>query len=55
MIMETRIEEDIVNSDIIIWDCANLTIGHIMKYIPIMLKKSILFWYLRKKNYFLYI
>ncbi|XP_025262200.1 alpha-tocopherol transfer protein-like isoform X2 [Camponotus floridanus] len=39
MIMETRIEEDIVNSDVIIYDCTNLTFGHVLKYTPVAVKK----------------
>ncbi|XP_029670269.1 retinol-binding protein pinta-like [Formica exsecta] len=39
MIMETRIEEDIVNSDVFIYDCTNLTLGHILKYTLPVLKK----------------
>ncbi|XP_025269017.1 alpha-tocopherol transfer protein-like isoform X2 [Camponotus floridanus] len=39
MIMETRIEEDIVNSEIIICDCTNLTFGHVLKCTPVAVKK----------------
>lgn len=39
MIIDTRIEEDIVNSEVIIYDCTNLTFGHILKYTPVALKK----------------
>lgn len=39
MIMETRIEEDIVNSDVFIYDCTNLTLGHILRYTLPVLKK----------------
>lgn len=39
MIVETRIEEDTVNSDVIIYDCANVTFGHTLKFSPIILKK----------------
>ncbi|XP_029171652.1 retinol-binding protein pinta-like [Nylanderia fulva] len=40
MIFETRIEEDIVNCDVIIYDCSNLTVNHIIKYTPTILKKT---------------
>ncbi|XP_050445986.1 retinol-binding protein pinta-like isoform X3 [Cataglyphis hispanica] len=39
MIMDTRIEEDIVNSDVFILDFTNLTLGHILKHTPPILKK----------------
>ncbi|GAB1867374.1 Alpha-tocopherol transfer protein-like [Camponotus japonicus] len=39
MIIEMRIEEDTVNSDIIIFDCTNLTFDHILKFTPIVIKK----------------
>ncbi|CAL1676132.1 unnamed protein product [Lasius platythorax] len=39
MIIETRVEEDIVNSDVVIYDCANLTLNHIFKFTPSVLKR----------------
>lgn len=39
LIMDTRIEEDIVNSDVMIYDCANLTFNHVLKYTPVAVKK----------------
>jgi len=53
MIVETRIEEDIVNSDVIIWDCANLTLGHIIKYTPVIIKKIDAILVFKKKRLFL--
>ncbi|GAB1866003.1 Alpha-tocopherol transfer protein-like [Camponotus japonicus] len=39
MITETRIEEDIVNSDVLIYDCTNMTFSHVLKYTPVAVKK----------------
>ncbi|XP_070151922.1 alpha-tocopherol transfer protein-like [Polyergus mexicanus] len=39
MIIETRLEEYIVNSDVFIYNCTNLTLGHILKYTLPVLKK----------------
>jgi len=55
MIIEMRIEEDIVNSDIIIFDCTNLTFGHILKFTPIVIKKVDTILVFKKNDYFLYL
>lgn len=57
--MDTRIEEDIVNSDVMIYDCANLTFNHVLKYTPVAVKKLDLILVFKKKiisyMYILYI
>ncbi|XP_032669287.1 retinol-binding protein pinta-like [Odontomachus brunneus] len=39
MLMDVRTEEDMVNSDIAIWDCTNFTLAHVLKFTPNLLKK----------------
>lgn len=40
MILEMHIEENIHNSEVIIYDCSNLTFNHIIKFTPSVLKKA---------------
>nr|BAI94568.1 CRAL-TRIO domain containing protein [Diacamma sp. Okinawa-2006a] len=39
MLLDLRIDEDLVNSEIFIWDAADVTINHLVKYTPTVLKK----------------
>jgi len=39
MMVEVRIEEDIVTNNVIIWDCAGANINHLMMYTPTLMKK----------------
>lgn len=39
MILDILAEEDTVNSIVIVWDCKHLTLGHILKMTPSLLKR----------------
>lgn len=39
MIIEVRIEEDIVTNNILIWDVAGASIHHVKHYTPMVFKK----------------
>ncbi|XP_014480588.1 PREDICTED: alpha-tocopherol transfer protein-like [Dinoponera quadriceps] len=39
MMLDVRLKEDVMNSELVIWDCTNTTFGHILKFSPGLLKK----------------
>ncbi|EFN85308.1 hypothetical protein EAI_15992 [Harpegnathos saltator] len=39
MLTDVRLEEDMVNSDILIIDCIYLTLNHLLKYTPNLVRK----------------
>ncbi|XP_014475667.1 PREDICTED: alpha-tocopherol transfer protein-like [Dinoponera quadriceps] len=39
MMLDVRVDEDVISSECVIWDCANATFGHVLKFPPSLLKK----------------
>lgn len=39
MMLDLRMDEDTVNSNMVIWDMKNYRMGHLLKYTPTFMKK----------------
>jgi hypothetical protein len=52
MMMEIRISEDYCSSDIYVFDYSNVTLGHVLKITPTIMKKYELCGYVSSTNIF---